>query len=145
MQSGSIKIYSRNTCVGGFAILLAMSLTAAGCSDSTGPGLNLTGSWLGGSPVTLLVAFEQTGPLVRAAGELSKIGTKDSFGLAIQGIGTISSDSTIRVELDGQYLGHHVLEGRLLETGIISGTISGDHIGGDGIQVITLARYYGAP
>jgi hypothetical protein len=144
MQSGSFEIF-KMTRVDRFAFLFAMGFAAGGCSNSMGPVPSVTGTWLGGSPATLFISFEQNGAKVRASGELSEIGTLDSFGLPVQGVGTIASDSTIRVELNGKFLGPHVLEGRLLDTGIIAGTISGDHIGGDGVQLITLARRSEAP
>lgn len=127
------------------AILLGTSLTAATCSNSTGPVPNLSGSWRGGSPVQLSLAFEQRGPTVNAAGQIARTGTLNAFVLGIEGLGLINADSTIRLELDGKFIGPHVLEGRLLPTGIITGTISGDHAGGDGIQVISLARHSDAP
>ena len=134
--------YARSKC--NFAILLAMCGTAGACSNSTGPLPNLTGPWLGGTPVQLFVSLKQSGTTLTVGGQIAKAGVSDFFGYNVQGKGSVASDSTVRLELDG--LGRHqVLKGKLLESGVISGEISGDLIGGDGVQIITLARHSEAP
>lgn len=150
MQSGSITIDTAKTRsrapkqLWGFAISLAAFLTVGACADSTGPVPDLTGAWLGGTPIQLFVAIEQNGTNVTVRGQIAKAGSSDSFLLAVQGTGSIAPDSMVRVELTGQ-AGHQILEGRLLQSGVISGTLAGDQIAGDGIQIISLTRHSQVP
>lgn len=109
-------------------VLVASFLFA--CATSTAPAPQVAGEWLGGTPHQLSVSIKQSGAKLVLEGRLGATGTllSGGYGLSISGTGSIDPDSTIRFQIDGR-AGRQSFQGKLLPTGVISGTLSGDRVG----------------